>query len=214
MAEFPFAIVDVRLALGSGEALRAYALETVDTVRATTLVFAGIRIAVVDLVLAINPAVTGRTGAFVSAAGLRTLSAVLAGLIDAGLSGIFAERAVKPARTNARMVGGIRVSRAGAAVRARRFQTVVDQILAFRAGESFRTFTGITTLSGVEARAPVAAGFVIRAEVEVLITKKSAPSLVAHAIPRFHATAVNASGIPLALIAERSFPSRLTSINK
>lgn len=207
MAGIPLAVVDVRLALGSGEALRAYALETVDTIRATALVFAGIRIAVVDLVLAINPAVTGRTGAFVSAAGLRALPAVLTGLIDAGLCGIFAERAVKSARTNARVVGGIRVSHAGAAVRARRFQTVVDQILAFRAGESFRTLAGITTLSGVEACAPVTAGFVVRTEVEVLIAKQSAPSLVAHTIPRFHATAVNASGIPLALIAERSFPS-------
>lgn len=207
MAGIPLAIVDVRLALGSGEALRAYTLKTVDTVRATTLVFAGIRIAVVDLVLAVNPAVTGRTGAFIPAAGLRALSAVLAGLIDAGLCGIFAERAVKSARTDARMVGGIRVSRAGAAVRARRFQTVVDQVLAFQAGKSFRTFAGITTLSGVEACAPVAAGFVIRAEVEVLIAKQAAPSLVAHTIPRFHATAVNASGIPLALIAERPFPS-------
>lgn len=200
--------------MGSGEALRAYALETVDAVRAATLVLAGIRVAVVDLVLAINPAVAGRTGALVSAAGLRALSAVLAGLIDAGLSGIFAERAVKSSRTNARMVGGIRVSHAGAAVRARRRQTVVDQILAFRPGESFRTLAGITTLAGVEASAPVPAGFVIRAKVEVLIAKKPAPTLVAHTIPRFHATAVNAPGIPLALIAKRSFPSGLASINK
>lgn len=207
MAGVPLAVVDVRLALGSGEALRAYALETVDTVRATALVFARVRIAVVDLVLAINPAVTGRTGAFVAAARLRALPAVLAGLIDAGLRGIFAERAVESARTNARVVGGIRVSHAGAAVRARRFQTVVDQILAFRPGESFRTLAGVTTLSGIEACAPVAAGFVVRAEVEILIAKKSTPSLVAHAIPRFHATAVNASGVPLALIAEWSFPS-------
>lgn len=214
MAGIPLAIVDVRLALGSGEALRAYALKAVDTVRATTLVFTGIRFAVVNLMLAVNPTVTGRTGAFVSAAGLRTLSAVIAGLIDAGLSGIFAERAVKSARTNACMVGGIRVLHAGAAVRTRRFQTVVDQILTFRTGESFRTFAGITTLSGVEACAPVAAGFVIRAEVKILITKKSTPSLVAHTIPRFQATPVNTPGIPLALIAERSFPSRLAPINK
>lgn len=214
MAGIPLAIVDVRFALGSGETLRAYTLETVDAVRAASLVFAGIRIAVVDLVLAINPAVTGYTGAFVSAAGLRALSAVLAGLINAGLCGIFAERSVKSARANARMVGGICASHAGTAVRARRFQTIVDQTLAFRAGESFRTFAGITTLSGVEACAPVAAGFVVRAEVEVLIAKKSAPSLVAHTIPRFHATAVNASRIPLALITERSFPSRLAPINK
>lgn len=171
MTGIPLTVVDVRFALGSGETLRAYALETVDAVRATALVFAGIRIAVVDLVFAINPAVTGRTGAFVSAARLRALSAVLAGLVDAGLCGIFAERAVKSARTDARMVGGIGVSHASSAVRARRFQTVVHQILAFQAGESFHTFAGITTLSGVETCASVPAGFVVRAEVEVLVAK-------------------------------------------
>lgn len=185
MTEIPFAIIDVRLALRSGEALRAYALETIDAVGATALVLAGIRVAIVDLVFAINPAVTGRTGAFISVVGLCTLSSVLAGFVHTGLCGIFTQRPVVSARTNTRMVSGIRVSRTSSAIRTRRSQTVVDQIFAFRPGESFRAFASITSLPGVETRTPVATGFVVRAEVQILVAEEATPSLVAHAIPRF-----------------------------
>lgn len=121
---------------------------------------------------------------------------------------------MKPARANARVVSGVRAAHTSPAVRARRPQTVVDQIFAFRSGEPFRAFARVATLPRVEASAPVAAGLVVRAEVQILVAEQSAPSLVAHAIPRFRAAAVDAPRVPLALIAERSFPSRLAPINK
>lgn len=84
LAGIALAVVDVRLALGSGEALRAHALETVDAVHAAALVLARVRVAIVDLVLAVHAAVTGSARAFIPGARLRALSAVLAGLIHTG----------------------------------------------------------------------------------------------------------------------------------
>lgn len=197
--------------MGPGEAFRANALEAVGAVHAATLVLAGVRVAIVDLVLAVDTAVAGDACAFVPGASLRALSSVLAGLVYTRSCGILTERTVESARANTRVVSGICAAHTGTAIRARRSQAIVDQIFAFRAGESFRTFARVATLPGVEAGAPIAAGLVVRAEVEILVAEEAAPSLVAHAIPRFRAAAVDATWVPLALIAQRSFPSRLTS---
>lgn len=186
--------------MGSGEALRADALVTVDTINATSFVFAGIRIAVVDLVLAVYTAVTGRAGALVPGAGFRTLSAILAGFVYTGLCGVLAKRAVEASRTHASVIGGVRTAHACATVRARRLQAVVHQVLALGAGETLRTLARITALAGVEARSAVAAGLVVRAEVQVLVAEQSTPSLVAHAIPRLHTAAMDASWVSLALV--------------
>lgn len=118
------------------------------------------------------------------------------------------------ARADARVVSGICASCASTAVQALRSDTIVLHDLALGTGVSFGTFTCVTAGAGVEARATISAWFVIGTIVEILIAEKTTPSFVAHAIPRLDASAVNTSRISLALIAERSFPSGLTSINK
>lgn len=121
---------------------------------------------------------------------------------------------MESARANTRVVSGVRATHAGTAVGARRPQAVVHQIFTFRSSEPFRAFARVATLSRVEACTAVPAGLVVRAEVQILVAEKAAPSLVAHAVPRFRAAAVDATRVPLALVAERSFPSRLTPVNK
>lgn len=215
MTDVPLAVVNVGLALRPGEPRWTDAMvPAVVALRARPRVPARVGIAILDLVLAVEPGETGHTTALVAGARVRTLPAVLAGLVAAGPHGILAKGTVISTGTNARVVSGIDGAPARPTIRARGSQTIVHQDLALGSREPFGAVASVTTRTRVEARTPVSARLVVRAEIQVLVAEKTAPSLVAHAIPGLHTTAVNASRISLALITHRSFPSYLTSIKK
>lgn len=118
---------------------------------------------------------------------------------------------MEAARTCARVVGGIGAPRARTAIQALGPRAVVLHDLALGAGVALGALARVAAGAGVEARAAVPAGFVVGAVVEVLVAEEAAPALVAHAVPRLDAAAVDAAGVPLALIAQRPFPAGLTS---
>ena len=67
-------------------------------------------------------------------------------------------------------------------------------------------------MASVEAGAAVLAGLVIGAVVEILIAKQTAPTLVAVALPRLLAGAVQTTWIADALVAQLSLPSQFAPI--
>lgn len=66
-------------------------------------------------------------------------------------------------------------------------------------------------MAGVVACAPVSAGAMVGAIIQILIAKQATPALLADAIPGLGAGAVHAARMPLALVAELAHPARMTT---
>lgn len=122
LTHVPLAVVDVGLALRSGEPRWTDTVvpALTGTRGALAAISARIRVAIVDLVVAVHPAETGRTIALVSGVGVPALSTVLARFAVAGLCRILTQRAVISARAATRVVGRIGAACARPAVRTRR----------------------------------------------------------------------------------------------
>lgn len=88
---------------------------------------------------------------------------------------------------------------------------VVYLALAVSASEAWRTVARVRALARVEAGATMSARPVVGAVVEVLVAEESAPTFVAQAVPGLLARAVQTTGVALALVAQSSFPTVVTS---
>lgn len=97
------------------------------------------------------------------------------------------------------------------AVEAGLMGAVVYLTLAVGAREARGTVARVRALACVEARAVVPARPVVGTVVEVLVAEEPAPALVAQAVPRLLARAVQAAGVALALVAQRALPPVVTS---
>lgn len=97
------------------------------------------------------------------------------------------------------------------AVEAGLMGAVVNLTLAVGAREARGTVARVRALARVEARAVVPARPVVGTVVEVLVAEEPAPALVAQAVPRLLARAVQAAGVTLALVALRALPPVVTS---
>lgn len=87
----------------------------------------------------------------------------------------------------------------------------VDLVLAVGAGVSRGAEARVGTVAGVEAGAVVAARFVVGAVVQVLIAEQSSPTLVADAIPWFHARTVHATRVSGTFVAQLTGPATVAS---
>lgn len=103
---------------------------------------------------------------------------------------------------------------ASGAVHARALFAVRDLGFAVRAHESGLALAGVGSLAGVEAGASVLAGLVVGAEVQVLVAEETAPALVALALPRLLAGAVDAARVGLALGAQGSLPAGVATVEE
>lgn len=99
-------------------------------------------------------------------------------------------------------------------VEARQVGAIVNLTLAVSSREARGTVARVRALARVEARAVVPAGPVVGAVVEVLVAEEPAPALVAQAVPRLLARAVQTAGVALALVAQRTLPPVVTSEDK
>lgn len=97
------------------------------------------------------------------------------------------------------------------AVEAGLMGAVVYLALAVGAREARGTVARVRALARVEARAVVPARPVVGTVVEVLVAEEPAPALVAQAVPRLLARAVQTAGVTLALVAQRALPPVVTS---
>lgn len=234
-------VVYIRLACEAGKAARAATLEAgAGSRRARTIsaVRARIRRAVVDRMLALGTAVARRTGTFVAVYGVHAGTAVLARLVLARLYRDLAMQAVPSFRAFALVTGSIDFLRkcrqsairervlvmktasrqrdtylTGTVVVARFHLAIFNYFITVYAGVSGTAATRIRSLSGIEACAAVSTRLVIGTVVEILITKKSSPAFVAQAVPGLLARTVCAARISLALVAHRTFPTTMASVN-
>ena len=98
-----------------------------------------------------------------------------------------------------------------APVHAGKLVTLVDDLLlAVPAGEADGTGAGVV-LAGVEAGCSVMAGPVVGAEVEVLVAHLTSPAFGTLAGPGLGAGPVDTAGVDLAVVAEFSLPTLVTS---
>ena len=209
-------VVDVRLAHVAAEAGRTDALEAVDLVDARAAVEAAVDGAVVDLVAAVGAVEAGRAQAQVALVGRvqarRSVQArrVLARLLRRRLAASAVEARLALARGVEPDAVGVDRRRRGApaAVQARDHRAVVLDEFAVGAGELGRTVARVRALARVEARAAVLARLVVGAVVEVLVAEQAAPALVAVALPRLLARAVQAARIADALVAQLALPAQ------
>ena len=80
---------------------------------------------------------------------------------------------------------------------------VADPGLAVGAGVAWRAAAGVGALAGVPAGSAVPAGPVVGAVVEVLVAEEAAPALLAEALVRLLARAVDAARVQDAAVAKR-----------
>lgn len=88
--------------------------------------------------------------------------------------------------------------------------TDVDLLLTPVPSEAFLARTGVAALASVGAGGSVLAGFVVGAEVEVLVAEQAAPALLAVALPGLAARPVLAAWVPAALVTGRALPAQTT----
>ena len=87
---------------------------------------------------------------------------------------------------------------------------VDDLLLAVPAGEADGAGAGVV-LASVEAGRSVVTGFVVGAEVEILVTHLATPAFGALAGPGLGAGSVDTAGVDLAVQAEGALPALVTS---
>jgi hypothetical protein len=87
----------------------------------------------------------------------------------------------------------------------------VERLLAVEAGIFWRANAGVAALTGIVASTAVPARPVVGTVIEVLVAEQPAPALLAVAVPRLGASAVEATRMSLALIAELAHPARVTT---
>ena len=86
---------------------------------------------------------------------------------------------------------------------------VADPGLAVGARVAWRAGAGVGSLAGVPAGGAVAAGLVVGAVVEVLVAEEPAPALLAQALVRLLAGAVDAARVQDAAVAKGAGESGL-----
>ena len=86
--------------------------------------------------------------------------------------------------------------------------TLVDLYLTPFTSEAFLACACVAALACVGAGCSVHAGFMVGAEVEVLVTEQSSPALLAVALPRLAAGAVHTVWVANALITGGALPAQ------
>lgn len=217
LAWIAMTIVDVFLAIGAVETVGAVTLILIAAYRrALAVVETGIRIAVLHLKLAVPAAIASGALALETLTRVATSAAVQTRFARTrhGLCLAMLPNPPVAALACVAIREGTVVVGTCAVVQARIDVAVSHLNLAVSTEIPGRTLACVRSLAGVGAGSAVVTRLVIGAEVEILVAEKSAPALLADALPLIVAGSMHTSWIHFTLVTIRSPVSALASVSR
>jgi len=201
-------IVDVYLTVDTSKSRATVAFPAVTKVYTLAAISTGISAAVVRLPLTVGSCVACGACTDVAPILLCTRSAVKTRLVGTLQFALLTVLPGEPLRTATRVVMHQVIT--APAVPAWIAVTAVDLDFTAVPGEAFLARARVTALACVGAGGPVPARLVVGAKVEVLVAEQAAPALLAVALPRLTACAVQTVWVATALVTSGAFPAQST----